>query len=547
MQTVAQVFVEQFIRYGIEYIFCVPGASVDALLNELHDIDSPKLILCHHESTAGYMAASYGKITGKPAVLLVTAGPGATNAVSPVATANSENTPLILITGQMNSRTTFKPSHQVIDAQDLFDSITHFSLEITNSETAASAFDIAYQASITGKKGAVHLAVAADRFTSTTTSSPLKTLPKQPYSYANPSEIKEAAHALTHAKSPLIIVGGGAATTEIASAIQMLIDKTHIPLICTFEGAGTISKKQEDYFMGRLGVFQNQPCNALISTADVILSIGYNIAELDPIVWNKNNSNQIIHLHEYAASIDEGYQPEWQLIGEMATTINSLTSQISQPLQEPAYIQRQKDIRYTLVTRLENYTIEPGKVHPLYIIKALNEVLTQDNTVVTDVGSHQYWMSEHYYTFRPRYFLSSMGFQTMGVSLPFAIAAALVRKNHKVLSVSGDGSFLMCCMELATAVKLQLPLIHLVWKDHAFNLVEIQEIKKYQRSSGAVFESNIDFAKLAESFGATGFTVTDSEQLIPTLQKAMNCKGPVVIDITVDYSHNLQLVQNAEH
>jgi acetolactate synthase I/II/III large subunit len=543
MQTVAQVLVERFISYGVEYIFCVPGASIDNLLNELQDKEFPKLILCHHESTAGYMATAYGKITGKPAIVMVTAGPGATNVASAVATAQAENTPLIAISGQMDSRTTFKPSHQVINSQALFEPITKWSVEITNTETAGSAFDIAYQTTITGQAGAVHLAIASDRLkTSVTTSSTLKKLPKKAHSFANPLCVKEATAILSQAKKPLVIVGGGAATVKTSLAIQALIKQTKIPLISTFEGAGTVSQDLEQYFMGRLGVFQNQPCNQLIQNADVILSIGYNIAELDPLTWNKENNNTIIHVHQYEAEIDKGYQPEWQLIGEIDATIDSITKQMVMPIQDPMYVQAQNDIRYALVTRLEDYVIKPHKVHPLHIIKTLKALLSDENTVVTDVGSHQYWMSEHYYTYHPRYFLSSMGFQTMGVSLPFAIAATLVRKEHKVISVSGDGSFLMCSMELATAVKLQLPIIHLVWKDHSFNLVEVQEIKKYKRSSGAVFESNIDFAQLAESFGATGFTVTESDQLLPTLEKAMTCKGPVVIDITVDYSDNLKLV-----
>lgn len=544
MQTVAQILVERLIAYKVEYIFCVPGASIDSILNELHDKQTPKVILCHHESTAGYMATAYGKITRKPAVVMVTAGPGATNLVSGVATANSERSPLIAITGQMDSRTTFKPSHQVIDAASMFKPVTKWSIEVSNVETMGSAFDIAYQTTISGKPGAVHLAISSDILKSEVkTIQPLPKIPESFKTYADINGIKEAVKLLSSSKTPLIIVGGGANTLEIAKQIQNLVSKSNIPLICTFEGAGTISRDQEDKFMGRLGVFQNQPCNALIKEADVILVIGYNIAELDPLVWNKTGTNKIIHIHKQEAIIDSGYQPEVQLIGDIETTISNIAANLIKPVQDAKYLQIQNEVRDKLTERLNQYTVKPGVVHPLHIIKTLKEVLTDDNTVVTDVGSHQYWMSEHFYTYQPRYFLSSMGFQTMGVSLPFAIAAALVRKEHKVVSVSGDGSFLMCLMELATAVKLQLPLIHLVWKDHSFNLVEIQEMKKYERSTAAIFESNIDFAKFAQSFGATGFTVTESDQLLPTLKKAMEVNGPVIIDVTVDYSDNIRLVK----
>ena len=544
MQTVAQVLVERLISYGVEYVFCVPGASIDSILNELHDKPSPKIILCHHESTAGYMATAYGKITGKPAVVMVTAGPGATNLVSGVATANSERAPLIAITGQMDSRTTFKPSHQVIDAESLFKPVSKWSFEVTNPETIGSCFDIAYQTTISGRHGAVHLAVASD-ILKTAVNTPQK-LSKNSHgiaTYVGDSYITKAANLLSKAKAPMIVVGGGAANTKIATQIQSLVSTSGIPVICTFEGAGCISRELLDKFMGRLGVFQNQPCDELLKVADVILAIGYNISELDPLVWNKDNNNKLIHVQTIEAIPDAGYQPEVELIGDIENTLSKLATKLVKPVQDSSYIKLQAEIRQKLTSRLNDYTIKPDMVHPLHIIKTLKEVLTDDNTVVTDVGSHQYWMSEHFESFRPRYFLSSMGFQTMGVSLPFAIASTLVRANHKTVSVSGDGSFLMCLMELATAVKLQLPIIHLVWKDHSFNLVEIQEIKKYARSSGAVFESNIDFAKFAESFGATGMTVRNSDELLPALQKALECKGPVVIDITVDYSDNLRLVK----
>lgn len=544
MQTVAQVLVERLISYGVEYIFCVPGASIDSILNELHDKPTPKIILCHHESTAGYMATAYGKITGKPAVVMVTAGPGATNLVSGVATANSERTPLIAISGQMDSRTTFKSSHQVIDAASLFKPVSKWSFEVTNPETIGSCFDIAYQTTISGLHGAVHLAIASDILKSSVNSS--QKLFKNPggvATYVGDSYIIEAANLLSKAKAPIIIVGGGAANTKIAIQIQNLVSVSDIPVVCTFEGAGSISRELLDKFMGPLGIFQNQPCNELLKVADVVLAIGYNISELDPLVWNKDSNNKLIHVQTVEAIFDAGYQPEVQLVGDIENTITKLATKLVKPAQDSFYIKLQKEVREKLNSRLNDYTIKPDMVHPLHIIKTLKEVLTDDNTVVTDVGSHQYWMSEHFDSFRPRYFLSSMGFQTMGVSLPFAIASALVRPNHKTVSVSGDGSFLMCLMELATAVKLQLPIVHLVWKDHSFNLVEIQEIKKYSRSSSAVFESNIDFAKFSESFGATGITVKNSDELLPALNKAMGCSGPVLIDITIDYSDNIRLVK----
>ncbi len=542
----AQVLVEKFIAYGIEYIFFVPGASIDPILDVLHDKTQPKLILCHHESTAGYMAAAYGKITGRPAVVMATAGPGATNLTSAIATAESEEAPMIAISGQMSSRTSFKPTHQVIDAAAMFRPISKWSHEVSNVETLASVWDLAYQQAVSAPGGVVHLAIASDVLAKPVVGDvDFGYNPHMAISYAGEQDLCAAAVMISEAKSPLIIVGGGAANDAVAEELQNFLSVSNIPVVCTFEGAGMVTREHQQLFMGRLGVFQNQPCNHLIRQADVIICLGYNIAELDPILWNKGTP-KLVHIHQVAPIVDDGYRPDLQLIGDIQHSLQQLAKIITPLAQSPDYVATRQEVRRQLDLRLNSYNASGNGVHPLQIIAGLEQVLSDKNTVTCDVGSHQYWMSEYYFSYRPRYFLSSMGFQTMGVSLPFAIAAALVRKEHKVVSVSGDGSFLMCMMELATAVKLDLPIIHLVWKDRSFNLVQIQEEKKYQRSTGAIFESDIDFAKLAESFGATGMRVKTVAELLPALNAAMACRGVVVIEVSVDYSDNASLVRNSD-
>ncbi len=538
----AQVLVDKFISYGIEYIFCVPGASIDPILNVLKEIDSPKLILCHHESTAGYMATAYGKITGKPAVVMATAGPGATNLVSSIATAHSEHAPLIAITGQMDSKTTYKPSHQIIDAEDMFHPISKWSIEVRNINTLEGIWDFAYQTAIEKFYGPVHIAIASDLLKTPIEPSSEKIVSTLEHKLqADIAVIKDAADLIKASKRPLIMAGGGIANEVNAKVIRELVKSANIPVIATFEGAGVLSRELEHKFMGRLGVFQNQPCDELIKLSDLIITIGYNVAELDPLLWSKNH--RILHIDDVSAIVGEGYRPILQVLGDIKLNLTHLLNNYDYvPDIDKAYIDLEVSVRSNLAKRFTDYNVKPEKVHPLQIIHDLKQVVTDDNTIVTDVGSHQYWMSEYFYTYKPRYFLSSMGFQTMGVSLPFAIASALVRPQHKVFSVSGDGSFLMCLMELATAVKLNLPLVHLVWKDTSFNLVEIQEVKKYGCSSGAVFGSNIDFAMFAKSFGAIGITVTRSEELLPALKEAIKANGPVIIDILVDYSDNHKIV-----
>jgi acetolactate synthase-1/2/3 large subunit len=539
-QTAAELLVTKMQDYGVEYIFCVPGASIDPILNVLAD-RGPKVILCHHESCAGYMAAAWGKITGKPGVVLVTAGPGATNVVSSIGTAYTEHAPMIAISGQMGSRTKFKRTHQVIDAASMIRPVSKWSHEIDNVETVGSVWDEAYQLAIQPDRGPVHIAIASDFLklsVNTVTPTQHSNVAKQ---IADAASIKKLIEVLDKAQKPLLIVGGGVSHDAPAAALQTLVKHSKIPVVCTFEGAGTLSRELESHFMGRLGVFQNQPCNELIREADVILSVGYNIAELDPLTWNKENKNTLIHINDTQALVDTGYQPAVQLLGDIAHNLLAIAAALKAKTYQHEALQQK--IRKILVDRLAEGAKKSGfPIHPLRIIHDLRQVVSDDNTVCTDVGSHQYWMSEYFYSYRPKHFLSSMGFQTMGVSIPFAIAATLARPGHKVFSVSGDGSFLMCSMEIATAVALKAPIVHLVWKDHSFNLVQLQEEKKYGRNHGAVFGTDIDVAKYAESLGATGISVKSAEELLPALKRALIIEGPVVIDVPVDYSDNASLV-----
>lgn len=544
-RNIATLLVEQMQNYGIEYVFCVPGASIDAITTALVG-RKPQLILCRQESGAGNAAVAYAKKTGKPAVVLVTAGPGATNLITATATATLEHNPLIAICGQMDSKTTFKPSHQIINAEDLFLPVTRYSKEVTNPDTVTGVWDLAYNKATTGETGAVHLSFAADLLA---LPSNLKaTFPSVniPLQFAAPTNITTAQDLICSAKSPVIIVGADAASKKVAESLTQFITHTNIPVLSSFEGGGMIKQDQLDCFMGRLGAFQNQPCNELIKQADLFIAIGYNIAELDPIKWNPSDK-PLIHIAEYSPVIAQGYRPTVQLLGNIAINLANLAKDISYKPSNHSQ-ELQKKVRGQLTDRLNQYTKpKPNTVHPLQVIKTLQKVIKMEDSLISDVGSHQYWLSEYFVSHEPRQFINSMGFQTLGVSIAFAVGAAFSNKSRgldsaKIYSVSGDGGVLMCIMELATAVEHQLPIIHLVWKDHSYNLVAIQEEHKYQATSAVQFTHNIDFAVMAKSFGAHGITVTNAEQLLPAIEEAQMQNGPVIIDIAIDYTDNLKTI-----
>ncbi|MNC21328.1 Acetolactate synthase [compost metagenome] len=293
--------------------------------------------------------------------------------------------------------------------------------------------------------------------------------------------------------------------------------------------------------MGRVGLFSNQPGDLLLQEADLVLTIGYDPIEYDPCLWNGEGSRQICHLDDRKAEIDNNYQPQIELIGNIGLSVQALAASLHglRLPDESAAILRE------LRNRLEQdgntfHSSSPHLVHPLEFIRTLRQLISDQVTVTCDVGSHYIWMARYFRSYEPRRLLFSNGMQTLGVAMPWAIAASLVRPNEKVVSISGDGGFLFSSMELETAVRLHLPLIHVVWRDGAYDMVSFQQTIKYGRTSGVQF-GDVDIVQYAESFGAVGLRVHRSEELKEVLQNALEQPGPVVIDIPIDYSDNIKL------
>lgn len=540
IQNIATLVVKQLVGLGVKHIFCVPGASIDAITTAIEHNSDINLILCRQESNAGLMATAYAKRTGNLAVVLVTAGPGVTNVVTSAATATLEHAPLMVISGQMDSSTTFKPSHQVINAESLLAPVTKYSKEVTNSKTVTSAICLAYSRATTGEKGAVHLAFASDLLGQKVDDLAILPKPAIAKTLSSNDQIQKAADIINKAKYPVIIVGKDASENNISVALNKFIAKSKIAVIATFEAGGLVTRENLDLFAGRIGVFQNQPCTELLQKTDLFITIGYNIAELDPVKWNSTN-RPVIHMSEYLPVVATGYVPADLLIGNMALNIDQLTANVETNLSQE-YSELKAKIRSKLIARMSDYTKKDNSVHPLAAIKILQDTVKDSDIVISDVGSHQYWMAEYFVSHTPCQFINSMGFQTLGVSLPYAIGASIADSNNRVYSVSGDGGILMCIMELATAVEMNIPLISFIWKDHAYNLVAIQEENKYAETSAVVFENNVCFVKIAEGFGAIGLAVKTEEQLIAAISKAKEYNSPVVIQIDIDYSDNLKRI-----
>ncbi|HAQ2859995.1 TPA: acetolactate synthase AlsS [Enterococcus faecium] len=532
--------VESLINHHVDYVFGIPGAKIDGVFNELED-QGPELIVTRHEQNAAFMAQAIGRITGEPGVVIATSGPGASNLATGLVTATAEGDPVLAIAGQVKRSDLLKLTHQSMDNAALFQPITKYSAEIQDPETISEVIANAYRMAKSSKKGASFISITQDVVDAPVQGNVIKPLSDPKLGSASADDIRYLAERIREAKLPVLLVGMRGSSEKETLAIRQLVGKTALPVVETFQAAGVISRELEAHFFGRVGLFRNQPGDMLLKRSDLVIAIGYDPIEYEARNWNAEKDARIIVIDEAPAEIDPFMQPERELIGDISATLDLLTGSLEpQQVSEDA-----KEYLASLQAELTERDIvqskgEAGILHPLEVINTLQSKVTDDMTVTVDVGSHYIWMARHFRSYEPRHLLFSNGMQTLGVALPWAISAALVRPNTQIVSVSGDGGFLFSAQDLETAVRKKLNIVHLIWNDGHYNMVEFQEKMKYQRASGVDF-GPVDFVKYAEAFGAKGIRATSVEELEKALEEGFATEGPVIIDIPIDYRDNEKL------
>lgn len=543
----ADAIVDSLANHEIEYVFGIPGAKIDRVFERLeHPVNpkAPRLILARHEQNAAFMAAGIGRITGKPGVAIATSGPGASNLATGVVTATAEGDPMIAIAGQVKRADLLRLTHQSMKNAALFAPITKFSAEVQEPENLSEVIANAYQEAESAKQGAAFVSIPQDVTDSEVHAKVIKPLMAPKLGPASPVETTLLAQRIKEAKLPVLLVGMRASSPEVTAAIRNLIAETHIPVVETFQAAGIISRDLETDFYGRVGLFRNQPGDQILKRSDLVITIGYDPIEYEPRNWNAESDANIMVIDDMRAEIDHNFQPEKELIGDIAQTLDFLLPymkgyQLSDDVRE--YLVKQHSVIHQRDEAPVALADNPLS-HPLNIVSELQARVTDEMTVTVDVGSHYIWMARHFWSYEPRHLLFSNGMQTLGVALPWAISAALVRPNTQIVSVSGDGGFLFSSQELETAVRLNLNIVHVIWNDGYYDMVKFQEEMKYGQSAAVKF-GPVDFVKYAESFGATGLRVNNAAELGAVLDQAFATDGPVIVDIPVDYKDNQLLGQ----
>jgi len=540
-QTGAALLVKSLEAQEVQYVFGIPGAKIDKVFDSLLD-SRIKTVVCRHEQNAAFIAGGIGRMTGKAGVTLVTSGPGCSNLATGLATANTEGDPIVAIGGAVSISSRLKQIHQSMDTVNLFRPVTKFSAEIDSPEAVSEVVANAFRVAESGRPGAAFISAPQDIMTGKADSEVLTPVAPERLGPADAEAVASAVSLIDDAKQPVLLLGLLASRSRAAEAVRSFLVKTKLPVVCTYQGAGVVPRELFDCFGGRVGLFHNQPADKLLDAADVVIAIGYNPVEYEPALWNKGQQRRLVHIDVVSAEIDKDYRPQVELIGDIAATVRALTASVaSKPSSlDAALLGEIARDRSQFAERAAALNGIP--IHPMRLVHELQSLLSDDMTLCLDMGSFHIWLARHLFSFRPRQVLISNGQQTLGVGLPWAIAACLVRPGEKVISISGDGGFLFSAAELETAVRLKCNLVHLVWIDGAYDMVRFQEVAKYGRSSGVEF-GPVDVVAFAESFGATGLRLTAPDEITPTLKRALAIQGPVVIGIPVDYRDNHRLME----
>ena len=529
----AELFIKCLENEGVEYIFGIPGEEnldvMDALLDS-----SIKFVTTRHEQGAAFMADVYGRLTGRAGVCLATLGPGATNLVTGVADANMDHAPVVAIAGQASTQRLHKESHQVLDLQLMFQPITKYSSRLLTPNIISEVVRKAFKVAQTEKTGACFIEFPENIAEMEIDDVPLAV--KQPAIPEPPREkVEQAAQIISNAKNPIILAGNGVVRNRAWAQLADFAERLRIPVANTFMAKGVIPFKHP-MALGSAGLQANDYISCGFNRADVIICIGYDLVEYHPYLWHPSKDRTIIHIDQSPAEVDAYYPVKVGVVGDIKHSLLRIMEVAS-----PATGSTMRALREALIEDMNTYRDDNQvPMKPQKIIWDLRTAMELEDIAISDVGAHKMWMSRMFRCELPNTCLISNGFASMGIAVPGAIGARLALPDRRVVAVTGDAGFMMNSQEIETALRLNTPIVILIWNDSAYGLIEWKQMNQFGRKSNIDF-TNPDFVKYAESFGAKGYRIEQGEDLLPILKQALADKTVSVIDCPVDYSENLKL------
>lgn len=536
MSTAAELIVRCLENEGVSVVFGIPGEENIRFIKALAASDI-RYVLTRHEQGAAFMAEMYGRVTGRAAVVSATLGPGAINMQLGVADATTNSTPMVAISAQVGQDREYKESHQYVDLVSMFAPITRWSAGIPTAHAIPEMVRKAFKVAETERPAAVYLAVP-EHLDADDADYELGPLPRNVVRADAPAarQVARAVDILRAAQRPVVLAGHGAARSDATTALIRFSEELGIKVANSFHGKGVMPDDHPNG-IGTLGFMRHDYVNFGFDNADVVIAVGYELQEFDPVRINPQADKKIIHIHRFPAEVDAHYSVEVGIIGDISDSLNELTEAMQgrrfddvevpgSGLLDEEFARGQQDSRFPLA--------------PQRVVADTREALGRSDVVLVDTGATKMWMARLYPTYERNTCLISNGLSTMGFALPGALGVKLAQPESKVLAVVGDGAFLMNSQEIETAVREKIPLVVLIWEDGGYGLIEWKMDLELGEHHYVSF-GNPDVVKYAESFGAKGYRISSAEELLPTLRAALDDDGVSLIACPVDYSENLRL------
>lgn len=535
----AQLLLECLEHESVDYIFGLPGEENMDVLDALLD-SRIEFVTTRHEQGAAFMADVYGRLTKRAGVCLATLGPGATNLITGVADANMDHAPLVAIAGQAGSDRLHKESHQVLDLQRLFQPVSKYSSRLIAPETVPEVVRKAFKTAQTERMGASFIELPENVAGMSTSARPVcvkQAVALDPASDPSERSIEAAAKLIGQARHPIILAGNGVIRAGATEALSEFASRLNIPVANTFMAKGVIPFKHP-MALGSVGLQSNDWVLCGFSKADVIICVGYDLVEYHADLWHPSQDRTIVHIASVPHEVDAHYCVAASVVGDISQSLSAIGER-SQPHEAHTL----RPLRNALIEDMQHLSADGEfPIKPQRLIWELRTALRNEDVVICDVGAHKLWMARMFRCEEPNTCIISNGFAAMGIAVPGAIAAKLVYPDLNIVAVSGDAGFMMNCQEIETAIRLNTPIVIMIWNDGAYGVIEWKQLNKYKRKAYVDFD-NPDFVKLAESFGALGYRVEHPDALQPILREALDSKRVCVIDCPVDYRENLRLTE----
>ncbi len=516
---------------GVKYIFGIPGEENLDFLDSLRG-SSIQLILTRHEQAAGFMAATYGRLTGEPGVCLSTLGPGATNFVTAAAYAQLGGMPMIMLGGQKPIRKSKQGRFQIVDVVNLMKPVTKYSEQVLDGNNVTSMVREAFRVTMDEKPGAAYIELPED-IAEEQTDATIFDVVGHRRPDANQSSVDSAIEMIQKAKLPLLLIGAGANRKRTSESLKKLIDNSGLYFFDTQMGKGVVDERHERY-IGTAALSDNDYLHCAIERSDLIINVGHDVIEKPPFFMEKGGKH-VVHINFEAANIDDVYFPQLNVVGDIAGTIDRIADSIGKLDKDFSFFER---VRNEVDTHVSKYLKDDRfPVLPQSLVGTLREHLDAEDIVTLDNGVYKLWFARNYECYAPNTLLLDNALATMGAGLPSAMAAKQLHPDRKVVSVNGDGGFLMNSQEIETAVRMELDLVVIILTDNAYGMIKWKQEGVGFENFGLDF-GNPDFIQYAESFGATGHRAESHAHFVEVLSSALNGKGVHIIDLPIDYSLN---------